>query len=84
MKLYLTLYNVKHAAIQSLGTSTVSMCNKLALEASQLCHLIASHSVIAVLTPYQSAHDKDHIMHSFYINVPAFASLISLICCQYD
>lgn len=60
------------------------MCNKLALKASQLCHLIASHSVMAVLTPYQSSHDEDHIVHLLCLNVPAFASLISSICCQYD
>lgn len=57
-------YHLRHAAVQLLGTHTVSMYNKLALEASQLCHLIASHSLLAVLTPYQSAHDEDHIMHS--------------------
>ena len=84
MKLnHLTLNHVKHAAVQSLGTSTVSMWNKLALKASQLCHLIASHSATAVLTPYQSAHDEDHIMHSLCLNVAAFASLIPSMCCQY-
>ncbi len=75
---------MKHAVVQSLGTYTVSMCNKLALEASQLCHLIAPHSVLAVLTPYQSAYDEDHIMCSLHIIVPAFASFISSICRQYD
>lgn len=73
----------RHAAVQSLSTYTVSMCNKLALEASQLCHLIASHSVLAVLTPYQSAYDEDHIMHLLCNNVPVFAPLVSFICCQY-
>lgn len=54
---YRTSFHLKQAAVQSLGTYTVSMCNKLALKASQLCHLIAFHSVLAVLTPYQSADD---------------------------
>ena len=39
---------------------------------------------MAVLTPYQSAHDEDHIMHSLCINVPAFASGIASICRRYD
>lgn len=45
----LTQYQVRNAAVQSLGTYTISMCNKLALKESQLCHLIASHSVLSSL-----------------------------------
>lgn len=46
------------------------MCNKLALKESQLCHQIASHSGVAVLTSYQSAHDDSREEHRTFTNVP--------------
>lgn len=33
-------------------------------------------SLSAALTPYQAAHEDDHIIHLVCINVPVFASLI--------
>lgn len=74
--------NTRPAAVKSLDSFTVSMCNKLALKASQLYHLIASHLMLAVLLPNQSAYEEHHLMHLIFINMPAFALLISSICCQ--